>query len=275
MQPMLFEEVAVYSRIWLAGISVAIVTGAAVAQSPQTQNAAFRDGSVGAPQATPPAQPPVMVTAEMRGDIFMARKMYREAAAAYKEGPKDSAVLLNKTGIAYHQTLDLATAEKYYRLSLRANPRYAEAINNLGTVYYAHKSYRRAVNEYKKALRINPKSASVLSNLGTGYFARKDYKRASEAWDQALAIDPEVFESRGTQGVLLQERSVDERSKFHFMMAEQYAKKGMNDRALQYIRKALEEGYKERKKIAEDPAFVAIKDLPEFKELLATEPRVL
>jgi len=49
----------------------------------------------------------------------------------------------------------------------------------------------------------------------------------------------------------------------------------MNDRALQYIRKALEEGYKEKKKIAEDPAFVAIKDLPEFKELLTAEPRVL
>ena len=261
-----------YSRICLVAISVAGIASAASAQT--TESAAFRDGSV-SPQTAQASKPPVMVTAEMRGDIFMARKMYREAAEAYKEGPRDSAILLNKTGIAYHQTLDLVTAEKYYRLAIRANPHYAEAINNLGTVYYARKSYRRAVNEYKRALRINPKSASVLSNLGTGYFARKDYKRASETWQEALAIDPEVFETRGTQGVLLQERSVEERGKFHFMMAEQYARKGMNDRALQYIRKALEEGYKERKKIAEDPAFVAIKDLPEFKELLASEPRVL
>jgi tetratricopeptide (TPR) repeat protein len=261
----------VYSRIWLVAISVA---GIASAQTTESASAAFRDGSTSG-QTAPASKPPVIVTAEMRGDIFMARKMYREAAEAYKEGPKDSAVLLNKTGIAYHQMLDLVTAEKYYRLSIRANPHYAEAINNLGTVYYARKSYRRAVNEYKRALRINPKSASVLSNLGTGYFARKDYKRAAESWDAALAIDPEVFETRGTQGVILQERSVEERGKFHFMMAEEYARKGMNDRALQYIRKALEEGYKERKKIAEDPAFVAIKDLPEFKELLATEPRVL
>jgi tetratricopeptide (TPR) repeat protein len=171
--------------------------------------------------------------------------------------------------------LDLNTAEKYYRLSVRADARYSEAINNLGTIYYTRKSYRRAITEYKKALRINPQSASVLSNLGTGYFARKDYKRAAETWQEALAIDPEVFESRGTQGVLLQERTVEERGKFHYMMAEEYAKKGMNDRALQYIRKALEEGFKERKKIAEDPAFVAIKDLPEFKELLTAEPRVL
>jgi tetratricopeptide (TPR) repeat protein len=131
------------------------------------------------------------------------------------------------------------------------------------------------VTEYKRALRINPKSASILSNLGTGYFARKDYKRASEAWQEAVALDPEVFETRNTQGVLLQERSVEERAKFHYALAQTYAKAGQNDRALLYIRKALEEGYKERKKIAEDPAFVALKDLPEFKELVTTEPRVL
>ncbi len=84
------------------------------------------------------------VTPEVRGDIFMARKMYREAVEAYEEGPKNNAVLLNKTGIAYHQLLELRTAKKFYELSVRANPRYAEAINNLGTVYYASKSYRRA-----------------------------------------------------------------------------------------------------------------------------------
>ena len=265
-----------YSKLWLIAISIAGAQAfAAGAQATQVENN-FRDASR-ASQAASPAQRTTApnVTPEMRGDIFMARKMYREAVEAYREGPKNSAVLLNKTGIAYHQMLDLNTAEKYYRLSVRADARYAEAINNLGTIYYTRKSYRRAITEYKKALRINPQSASVLSNLGTGYFARKDYKRAAETWQEALAIDPEVFESRSTQGVLLQERTVEERGKFHYMMAEEYAKKGMNDRALQYIRKALEEGFKERKKIAEDPAFVALKDLPEFKELLSAEPRVL
>lgn len=264
------------STVWFVGVLCAAMTGTALSgQTAQSENTnTFRPASRTS-QAGPDAQKSTApVTPEMRGDIFMARKMYREAAEAYKEAG-NSAVMLNKTGISYHQMLDLATAEKYYRAAIKANPHYSEAINNLGTVYYARKSYRRAVNEYKKALRITPDSASVLSNLGTGYFARKDYKRAAEAWQQALAIDPEVFESRSTQGVLLQERSVEERGKFHYMMAEEYAKKGMNDRALQYIRKALEEGFKERKKIAEDPAFVALKDLPEFKELLASEPKVL
>src|SRR5579875_553349 len=47
-----------------------------------------------------PASPPV--SAEMRGDIFMARKMYREAVDAYKESAPPSAVIMNKIGIAYH-----------------------------------------------------------------------------------------------------------------------------------------------------------------------------
>ncbi len=228
------------------------------------------------PQApsVPPPKPVNIVTPEMRGDIFMARKMYRDAVEAYQEGPK-TAVLLNKTGIAYHQLLEYSMADKYYRLAIRMNAEYAEAINNLGTIFYARKSFRRAVTEYKKALRISPNSASMWSNLGTGYFARKDYVRAWDSWQHALTLDPEVFESRSTQGVLLQERSVEERAKFHYFLAKTYAKAGMNDRALLYIRKSIEEGFKERKKFYEDPEFAPLKDLPEFKQLLAMEPRVL
>jgi tetratricopeptide (TPR) repeat protein len=221
------------------------------------------------------AQTAEKVTPEMRGDIFMARKMYREAVDAYQDGSKSDSVLLNKTGIAYHQMMDLRTARKYYERAIKSNPKYAEAINNLGTVYYADKSFRRAINQYKKALRYSPESASIYSNLGTAYFARKDYKDATVAYEKALSLDPEVFESRNTRGVLLQERSVEERAKFHYYLAKTYAKAGQNDRALLYIRKSIEEGFKEKKKFQEDPEFAKLRDLPEFKELMLLEPRVL
>jgi tetratricopeptide (TPR) repeat protein len=258
------------SRLWLAALSFGTVQMFLPAVSAQstTPSSGFLDtGQV--PAQTKPA--PVL-TPEKRGDIFMAEK---EAADMYRENSKGSAVMLNKTGIAYHQMVQLNLAEKYYRLSLRVDPDYAEAVNNLGTVYYAKKSYRRAVNQYKKSLRLNSQSASVWSNLGTCYFARKEYDRAADALRQALMLDPEVFESRSTLGVLLQDRSVDEHAKFHFYLAQTYAKQGMNDRALQYLRKALEEGFKEKKKIQEDPAFAALRELPEFKEVMALEPRVL
>ncbi len=222
-----------------------------------------------------PAQTANTVTPEMRGDIYMARKMYREAVEAYQEGGNSDAIILNKTGIAFHQMLELRAARKYYELSIKANPQYAEAINNLGTIFYAGKSYRRAIGQYKKALRYSPESASIYSNLGTAFFARKDYKDAQDAYDHALKLDPDVFENHNTQGVLLQERSVEERAKFHYYLAKSYAKQGSNDRALLYMRKSIEEGFKDKKKYMEDPEFAKLRDLPEFKELIVLEPRVL
>ena len=248
---------------------------AAQASDPAQTGSLFR-APMAAPSSTPQAvhSPPNLVTPEMHGDIFMAKKMFREAVDAYKDGD-NSALLLNKTGIAYHQLQDLDDAKKYYIRAVKANPRYSEAINNLGTVEYSRKNYRRAISLYKRALREAPRSASIYSNLGTGYFARKDYKAASEAFETALELDPEVFEHRGTHGVLLQEKSVEERAKFHFYLAKLYAKSGSVERALLYMRKALEEGFKDRKKFLEDPEFAALRGHPEYKTIMAMEQRVL
>jgi tetratricopeptide (TPR) repeat protein len=225
---------------------------------------------------TPQAEAPrTAISPEGRGDIAMARKNYRQAIADYQEVQPSTAILLNKTGIAYHQLLELGLAKKYYEKALKANPKYAEAMNNLGTIYYAAKNYRRALNEYKKALQLDSTSASIYSNLGTAYFGRKDYKDAAEAWQHALQLDPDVFEHRGTHGVLLQERNVEERAKFHYYLAKMYAQSGVNDRALQYLRMALEEGLKERNKLGEEPEFASLRQTPEFKELLTLEPKVL
>jgi tetratricopeptide (TPR) repeat protein len=164
---------------------------------------------------------------------------------------------------------------KRYRRAIHLDGKYPEAINNLGTVYYAQKHYGRAIGLYKRSLKLAPDSASIFSNLGTAYFAEKKYKDAAAAYDRALQLDPEVFEHHSTYGVLLQERTVDERAKFHYYLAKVYAKEGQKDRALLYIRKALEEGFTDRKKLMQDPEFAALRDLPEFKELLTLEPRVL
>jgi tetratricopeptide (TPR) repeat protein len=242
----------------------------------ESQASPFRPADVHSESAPTVKAPPVQsLTPEMRGDIFMARKMYREAVEAYKEGGSDSPVLVNKTGIAYHQLLELDAAKKYYEKALKLNPRYSEALNNLGTVYYAKKSYRRAIKEYKKALKYSPKSASIYSNLGTAQFARKHYDLAMQAYETALSLDSEVFEHRNSAGVLLQERNVEERAKFHYYQAKLYAKNGMNDRALLCLRKALEEGLKERDNIKDEPAFAGLRELPEFQEIIVSRPRVL
>ncbi|MGH9558606.1 MAG: tetratricopeptide repeat protein [Bryobacteraceae bacterium] len=251
----------------IPGLSIVFVT-ALTFQNPPVDG--LRNANI--PTNPPPADQ--KITPELRGDIFMARKMYRDAIDMYKQGP-ETAVLANKTGIAYHLLLDFNSAKKCYQRAIKLNPKYPEAINNLGTVYYAQKSYRRAIKEYKKALQVSPDSASILSNLGTAYLARKKYEIAFATYQQALQLDPDVFEHRGSTGVLLEERTVQERAKYHYYLAKTYAKAGDNDRAIEYIRKALEEGFKDREKFEKEPEFAGLQKDPEFIKLMETEQKVL
>jgi tetratricopeptide (TPR) repeat protein len=259
-------------------ISAWIVTVALTAASllpAQLANPLVHPTNVPNSTASRPQEPLEPLTPERRGDIMMARKMYREAIDLYRQAPQDSAVIWNKMGIAYHQMTQLDAAKKHYERAIKLNKHYSEALNNLGAVYYARKSYRKAIGHYKRALKLSPHSASVYSNLGTAHFARKKYKDAFDAYAKALELDPEVFEHRSTYGVMLQERSVEERAKFHYYLAKVYAKAGANERALQYLRKALEEGYKERAKIKEEPEFAALLESAEFQAILALEQRAL
>ena len=93
---------------------------------------------------------------EMRGDIAMARKEYRQAIDFYKSIQPPSHLIYNKIGIAYHQLTDMETAVRFYQRAIKAKRDYPEAINNLGAVHYAQKSYRRAVTLYNRALKLRP-----------------------------------------------------------------------------------------------------------------------
>lgn len=244
-----------------------------LAQQSPIQSNDFRASAGLVPTVSAPPAPGI--TPEIRGDIYMARKMYREAIDMYREGPPDSAVLANKIGIAFHQLLLLDLAKKNYERSIKLDPHYPEAINNLGTIYYSRRNYRKAIGYYKRALKYSPPAASIYSNLGAAYFARKDYKRATENYEQALKLDPDVFDHHSTFGTLMQERTIDERAMFHLYLAKFYAQSGSNERALLYLRKALEEGVKDRQKIPFMPEFSLLKKDPAFKQLLAENPKPL
>jgi tetratricopeptide (TPR) repeat protein len=246
----------------------------AVPLAAQIESPAAGKAQPSAAPAPVQAATPIPLTPDQRGDIFMARKMYREAIEQYRQMP-ETATILNKLGIANHQLLDLGKAKRYYERAIRANPRYSEAANNLGTVFYALKSYRRAVNQYQKALKLSPDVASVYSNLGTAYFARKMYREGVEAYQQAIKLDPDVFEHRGSFGVLMQDSRVEERARVHYHVAKLYAQAGMKERALLYIRKSLEEGFKETKRFLEEPEFADVRAMPEFQLMMAQQPHAL
>jgi tetratricopeptide (TPR) repeat protein len=215
------------------------------------------------------------MTPEQRGDLYMARKMYREAIDTYRADPSNSAVIWDKIGIAWHQIGDLNAARKAYEHAVKLNKKYADAINNVGTVFYAQKKYRSAISRYNQALRYAPDSASIYSNLGTAWYARGRIDLMVQAYTKALQLDPEVFEKNSTVGTRMMDRGVTDKARYHFEMARLFAAAGKNDIAMQYLRKALEEGFREKDKLEQAKEFAVLRETQEYKDLMTREPRVL
>ena len=213
------------------------------------------------------------ITQEQRGDLYVVRKMYREAIDAYRAAG-NTAALWNKIGIAYHQLGQLENAKKSYERAIKLDKKDADALNNVGTVFYAEKKYRTAIARYNKAIGISPNAASYWSNLGTAYYARGRFDEMTKAYARAIELDPDVFEVHGSVGTRMLDRSVGDRARYHYEIARMYASAGKNELAIQYLRKALEEGFKEKEKL-QSKEFAALRETREYKDLMTLEPRVL
>ena len=211
----------------------------------------------------------------MQADILMARKQYADAVLVYQKllqrEPKNAA-LLNKLGIAYHQQNLLDLAKRYYERAVKADRTYANAYNNIGTIHYQRKKYSQAVRAYKKALEAHPDMPPVYSNLGYAYFMEKHYDEAMTAFHRALELDPEVFERSHRSGALVQDRSVENRGLFNYLLAKSFAAMGNAERCAHYLRKARDEGYVNWAAAQTDPAFAGVVKDPSVQELLESTP---
>jgi pentatricopeptide repeat protein len=162
-------------------------------------------------------------------------------------------------------------ARKDFQKATKADKTMAEAWNNLGVVYYLQKKYRPAIKNYKKAVELR-QSASFHSNLGTAYFAKKEYERAAEHYQLAFTLDPSVFDRSSQLGLSARMGSPEEKARYAYMIAKMYAKNGDMDKTLQYLRRAMEEGYKDIDNVYKDNEFATIRKDQRFAELMATKP---
>jgi tetratricopeptide (TPR) repeat protein len=215
--------------------------------------------------ASPAQAPPEDV-----GDTLMARHRYQAAIEAYKKAPRDSAELWNKMGIAYQLMLNWQEADRCYRAALRLEPHNAKVLNNLGTIYDSQKRYGDAQKMYRKALKVDPKSALIRKNLGTALLAQHKYQKGWEMYQSALAIDPNIFDSNSGPRVE-NPTSVEQRGAMNYYMARGCVRAGMHERAIEYLRMALNEGFTSPRKIAADSEFAGLRGIPEFEQLLAAE----
>jgi len=260
-------------KLWCA---VAILTSAsvrllgAVPQTPSAQTTAATAQEVSPStqqRKTLSIQP---IPAEAKADILMARGEYAAAIAAYQEGNLKSAIVWNSIGMAYHHMFALDEARKAYQTSLALNPRFAPASNNLAAVYYGQHDFRDAEHFYKRALKHTQESAVIFCNLGTAYFAQGKYKQGMKAYRKAFEIDESVF-APNRSAMIEAGSSREQRIAMNYFVAATYARAGKQEQALTYLRKAMDEGFKDRKRLIEDKDFAALRTTPEFQHLLDQE----
>jgi tetratricopeptide (TPR) repeat protein len=243
-------------------------TSGVFAQQPASQAPA----QAAAPPSQAPATASVLVppSPEELGDTLMAEQRYQAAIEAYKKGPRNSAVLQNKLGIAYQMLLNVPEARSCYQASLKLDPHNAKVMNNLGTIYDSQQLYSAAERMYRKALKIEPRSAVIEKNLGTVLMAQHKYKKGAEAYQAALAMDPKIFE-KNLYPRVDNPATTQDRGAMNYYMARSCVRAGLNDRAIEYLRMALNEGFTNPKKIIADSEFAALRGLPAFEQLMAAQ----
>lgn len=257
--------------ICLAIVLIALPLFSQVAPSDQLE--------VGPPplrRAEPPATTASAEDLEKRGDELRVQKDYLDALdyyrAALQRKPSNIATLYNKIGISELLSQHFKEARKNFERAIKNDRQYADAYNNLGVTHYLAKKYGKAIKQYQKAIALRQDSGSYFSNLGAAYFSRKDFARASIAYGQALQLDPDIFERTARAGVAAQMSSPEDRAHFDYVLAKLFARMGHSERCLQYLRRAMEDGYKDIENVYKDSEFSDLRKDPRFSELMSARP---
>jgi tetratricopeptide (TPR) repeat protein len=225
-----------------------------------------------APQMSPHSTTSASVTLppETLGDLALARQEYIQAIADYEQIPHKSADVWNKIGIAYHHLFAYKIARHDYERALHMRPDFPQALNNLGAVYYAGKKYGKSIKYYRKSLRLDPNSAAVYSNLAVAYFAQDKVPQGVEAIRAAFDIDPNIFSMDSPQ-LVSSALPAHDRAEQDFCLARLFAQSGNFSEAITFLRRALNEGFSDQKKLLQDRTLASLRATPEFAELMAEQ----
>jgi tetratricopeptide (TPR) repeat protein len=225
-------------------------------------------------RAEPPAAGASAEELERRGDDLRAEKDFLDAIDYYEaamKGAPDSAALFNKIGICELMTQRYKEARKNFERSIKADHSHADAYNNLGVTYYAQHNNNAAIKDYQKAISIKDDAASYYSNLGTAYFGKKQFEKAIQFYAKAVQLDPDIFDRSSHAGVQAKLPSPEDRARYDYVLAKMYASNGVAERSLHYLKKAMEEGYKDIKNVYRDNEFSLLRKDPRFAELMAAK----
>jgi tetratricopeptide (TPR) repeat protein len=226
-----------------------------------------------------PAPPSPTATAtqlEQQGDELRAHKDYIDAIDYYNAAIRrghETAPLRNKLGMS-KLLLQREDAKREFERAIKLDPNLPEAHCNLGVYWYLiKKNNRKAVKEYEIAIKLDPEHATYHKALGIAYMDQKNYEKATAEYNRAMELDPEVFERSSSSpfAVSANPMPLEERARYYFFLARMYAGRKDIERALQYLRKAKEDGYEKLKDAYDEAEFAALRKDPRFQQVMTAK----
>jgi len=266
--------------LWLLLAAVLTISLCAVASDDFDQQSPGAAPAAQAVVTPPPALIPLTsppADLEHQGDLLRGQKRYFDAVDYYHAALAKEAtpIRYNKLGMAYLFLQQNKEALKAFDQALKLDKNCAEAWNNHGFVEQIKKNYGKAVKYYEHALLLRPEAPTFHYNIASVYFAEHKYQLAAQEYRAAYLIDPDIFNRVSRMGILAQTSSPEDRAAFSFMVAKMYAQAGDVDHCLEYLRKAMEEGYRDIKKVYTESDFATLRTDKRFTELMEQRPQPL
>jgi len=139
----------------------------------------------------------------MKGQIFLSRKEYKRALAAFKElevlKPEPGELKKLET---YLQMKDYGKAQEIAKNVSTRKPKSADGNLLMAAVYEQQNDIPKALEELQKGEKIDPGNLEVIVKRGSLLEKKSDYMGAAAAYSEVLARNPDFIPAVLSQGVL-------------------------------------------------------------------------
>jgi len=230
---------------------------------------------------------PALIEARVNlGNIMLLRGntegSIQEYSKALKADPMN-AETLNNLGVAYVRKGQLLDAIKCFQQAIHIRPDYMEAIENLeharenletmedevvkllqlidvqprnhtlyirlGNLFLQHGKLDKAQEEYKKALRIDMGNLVAMKGLAAAYSQKHEYEQALRILQNMMQIQP---------------RNPD----IQYNIACVHARRGMQEKALFWLWRAVENGFRNIQILKNDEDLAIIRESEEYERIV-------
>lgn len=188
-------------------------------------------------------------------------------------------------GVRYYQAGDWQNAERVFHDIVAKEPQRAEAPYYLGRIAESRRLYVEALNHYRMAVSINPNYSEAFLGMGNAYFGLQNYYEAAEQYRRCVQIDSRNVTAYSNLGAVYAIQK-DITTAEHYLMegyrikpddatlcynlACLYALQHLTEKALEFLDRAFQNGYRDVEHMQQDSDLDFIRDHPRFQELVRT-----